>query len=1431
MEFGELFPDYRRTLLITLVLFDLGTLFTASADLCLSAPCQNGGICTDNTGDYTCVCPTWPVRYSGKDCDELYDPCAHDAPCANCTSTLGTSDYTCHCPPGYQGEQCQQGIGHCSEEPCQNGATCVGMAEGYECQCVPGFKGRDCEEDVGDCKSQPCQNGAICKNVPNGYQCFCVPGFQGFHCDLDINECVSRPCKNNGTCVDEVDHYRCNCVLGYKGVNCEVEIDDCEEEPCQNGATCHDHVATYTCECTSGYEGEDCELDVDECASEPCLHEGMCTDLVDSYECDCNGTGFTGDQCEEDIPECASDPCQNGATCVDGTNQYACSCWPGYEGDHCQVDVDECELEPCENGGECFQRSELLHYGVLSGLRNTEFNYQEAAGFLCHCQAGFAGESCERNVDECESAPCQNGGSCEDLVNSYECACRPGFTGVHCEVDIDECESDPCQNGGSCVDGDNSYTCHCVGAEPGEDPWGDRNCDVRLIGCREHQCDNRATCVPTLSGEHEHGHVCLCPPGFTGKRCTVPTTFSFETDGHIVIRLPHMANSSTGENTPSLPQQALCVKLRFRTTLPDVLLFYRGTEDYFVSLEIVQGFLQAKARSGKDLKATYRLPVNDGDWHEANVTIDEKLALTVKGPVCDNDDGCKVEDEAHNKLIFLSGPLPEVFVAGVPEKYLDNTESRKGFIGCMEDLQVDHLLVEPQNISLEHFRSMKLGCNKTDWCHPDPCNHRGQCVDLWTNFRCVCNRPYHGSRCEKEFPSWTFSHEDTVSYAAFNFNETDRENLSISFFLRSLKPNGLLLQLRRGRRAYLSLYLREGTLVINSPPTTLFSNGSYITGGKSEPVSVALGPDQVRFSRAGPQLRLGKVRMERGDVVYLGGLPPGETTAPWGGHFKGCLQDITLDNMHLYPSHTNQCHAPNEHRCFFPNKAENVLDDCVSDEACEPGPCQNGGTCTVTWNDFECTCPMNFSGRRCATRVWCVSDPCMNGSRCVDLVDGYECLTNSTFKNNALQFTASGSLVTAVSSVSMDIRTREENGVLLRAANGTEVFCLGLLNSSLLVKLQSGSSLELQAFSSDMLISDGAWHHLHLAMDDPLQPVSRWRLTVDGRWAGSSRGNARHLNFLNDATVWLAENYTGCLGEVRVGGVYLPLVDGQDSPQAARFIRRSGQGPKVGCFGEDVCLSKPCLNQGICQDLWNMLTCSCAPGWEGRLCQRDTDDCASDPCAHGTCTDLLADYQCECHRGWGGRDCNEVVDSCQGHNCTNGGSCVSEMGTYRCVCPPGYTGNRCQSRFDMETCDETKCDNGGMCLEGIWGINCTCKPGYTGDWCETDIDECESDPCFNGGTCLDKINSFQCLCVSGYSGTQCESNRQEHRNRVPWLVVAIPLASLSVLLAVLALVFMVLTARKKRQSEGSYDPSAQERAGARLEMGSVLKVPPEERLI
>uniref|UniRef100_A0A3B4U7M0 Protein crumbs homolog 1-like n=1 Tax=Seriola dumerili TaxID=41447 RepID=A0A3B4U7M0_SERDU len=996
------------------------------------------------------------------------------------------------------------------------------------------------------------------------------------------------------------------------------------------------------------------------------------------------------------------------------------------------------------------------------------------------------------------------------------------LAGVHCEVDINECDSHPCQNGASCEDAANAYRCHCPPPEPDQEPWGGRDCDVRLVGCQQHQCQHEAGCVPMLTDDGEQSYACLCPPGWSGERCNTSTTFSFNSEGYIHMQLPVSKNRTRRE----ADDHGLHMQLRFKSTLPDMVLYYRGTVEQFVSLELVSGSLQAWVKAGKVLHVVYPGPVNDGEWHQVSVTMDERLVLSIKGPGC--EEGCRVKNEGHNHLIFLQpSSFQQLYVGGAPQEYLAHTTSGRGFVGCMEDLYVDHKLLLPQDLIREENHGLELGCTKTDWCQEDPCLQRGQCVDMWVRASCQCQRPFYGESCEREYPSWTFGHENTSSYSAYNILESHGNNFSISFLMRSLKHNGLLLQLSRDGDPYLTIYLKEGTVAIYSPHTTLLSEATFVTDGNNNLVTVKVHNGHVVFPKAGNHRALGNVSVEAGDVAYVGALPVGNSMNAWGGNFKGCLQDVRLDHKHLtmedYPETVEVYQASTE---------ENVLPGCHSDDTCKDEPCFNGGQCQVTWNDFKCDCSINYSGRLCETRLWCVDNPCFDGVRCVDLQDGYECLTEAIFQDNSLQYFANSSLLSPVTRITMDIRTRDENGILLRAAGRAEVFCLGLLNSSLLVKLDSGVSSELLAFTSDRTVADGVWHHVQLTMVDPAQSVSRWRLTVDGQRVGGSFGVGGNLNFLNDTKIWLAEKYTGCLGEVRVGGVYLPLIRVPEAPQVSWFSRLGGHEPIIGCQGAPICDSQPCLNQGECLDQFYEFNCSCSSGWEGELCETEINECSSGPCVYGTCKDLLADYQCDCEPGYTGKDCQEELDNCLEFSCVNGGSCVEMVGTHTCLCPPGYVGKRCQWRFPPVACDaKTECLNGGICIGGNSGGNCTCKPGYTGARCETEIDECESSPCLNGATCLDRLNHFLCVCVPGFSGALCESNKEEHKERVPWLAVTIPLTTLCVLLAILVVFFLIMTARKKRQSEGTYSPSSQEVAGARLEMGSVLKVPPEERLI
>ena len=53
---------------------------------------------------------------------------------------------------------------------------------------------------------------------------------------------------------------------------------------------------------------------------------------------------------------------------------------------------------------------------------------------------------CHNNVcSEITACPvCQNGGSCQDVIDGYSCQCMPGFTGRHCQTNIDECQGVKC---------------------------------------------------------------------------------------------------------------------------------------------------------------------------------------------------------------------------------------------------------------------------------------------------------------------------------------------------------------------------------------------------------------------------------------------------------------------------------------------------------------------------------------------------------------------------------------------------------------------------------------------------------------------------------------------------------------------------------------------------------------------------------------------------------------------------------------------------------------------------------------------------------------------------------------------------------------------------------------------------------------------------
>lgn len=215
---------------------------------------------------------------------------------------------------------------------------------------------------------------------------------------------------------------RCRCLSGFTGKNCTKNIDDCIGQ-CQHGALCIDLVDDYHCSCTPGYSGKNCENDIDECASKPCQNGGECRDLVNAYECVCQ-VGFTGYQCEIDQSDlCSPNPCRNSAPCFNTQTDYYCHCPEQWQGKNCteptphnpQYDLTNDEQISCgSQGTPCSGR------GICTGGK-------------CTCNPGYNGTHCHENINDCRGNPCLNGGTCVDLVNSFQCICREGWSGNLCD--------------------------------------------------------------------------------------------------------------------------------------------------------------------------------------------------------------------------------------------------------------------------------------------------------------------------------------------------------------------------------------------------------------------------------------------------------------------------------------------------------------------------------------------------------------------------------------------------------------------------------------------------------------------------------------------------------------------------------------------------------------------------------------------------------------------------------------------------------------------------------------------------------------------------------------------------------------------------------------------------------------------------------------
>ena len=491
--------------------------------------------------------------------------------------------------------------------------------------------------------------------------------------------------------------------------------------------------------------------------------------------------------------------------------------------------------------------------------------------------------------------------------------------------------------------------------------------------------------------------------------------------------------------------------------------------------------------------------------------------------------------------------------------------------------------------------------------------------------------------------------------------------------------------------------------------------------------------------------------------------------------FKGVIQDVRLGNgqttsiVNLFNLTLEIVRELRENQ--IPSLGEvktyNLKQGEVSDDTCRDEPCQNGGSCHVTWNDYVCQCPPGFKGANCDEIEYCFKEPCPANSHCNTLSYGFECVSNLTLNglNTSLSYKPKLSQDVKIDSIKLTFRTQFSGTLMQLVNNDGQNISFNINNGrfEIIARTAVGSAGENFTFGHDM--SDGSWHMIVLQLidkslgfldngtgDEELLDENSIFNNLTG-FINSSRIILGSSMMAEDSS--LTNHFRGCMNEIRIAEILLPYftdtelynVDNQTSQE--RFVLEEEEAELELTRGECVlCYQAECRNQGQCELPAEEFHCRCPYGFEGPTCGENII-CVENGCDHGSCQEGFGNYTCNCDLGWVGWLCDEDNDECQDEPCQNGGTCQQTVqpGGYTCSCLEAYKGTNCQEE-KIKTCAHEPCQH-GRCVPrnnatSSNKYSCDCDQGYEGLNCESKINYCNKlkKQCQNGGTCESNFSSF-----------------------------------------------------------------------------------------
>lgn len=155
---------------------------------------------------------------------------------------------------------------------------------------------------------------------------------------------------------------------------------------------------------------------------------------------------------------------------------------------------------------------------------------------------------------------------------------------------------------------------------------------------------------------------------------------------------------------------------------------------------------------------------------------------------------------------------------------------------------------------------------------------------------------------DAEYITARFGNKGEESYASFSLDDDPGDTATVSMFIRTRRPSGLLLVLANSTSQYLRVWLEEGRVKVQVHTFETFMGRGLVSDGHFHLLSLRLEPaDCFLFLSAQSQgsLRIRPIQAQSGDQVFVGGLPDSRASATFGGYFKGCVQDLRINSKRL----------------------------------------------------------------------------------------------------------------------------------------------------------------------------------------------------------------------------------------------------------------------------------------------------------------------------------------------------------------------------------------------------------------------------------------------------------------------------------------------------------------------------------------------------